>query len=309
MSVLAGPASATSNGLWSIAPVPGQGSGPYVVVTLTPGVPYRSAVAIDNLTAQPLTLNLYAADAFNTRGGGLSLRRRIDPQVGVGAWTHLAASQVTVPVGAQVVVPFVIDASHGAQPGDHVGGIVAEQTQGVPSASRSLPVTVIQAVGLRVYARIRGELRPALAVRHTTMQVTASGATPFGGAVSTTVHFTVANAGNVVLSPRALVSWDSAFGATGARRAFPVGQLLPGSSVSYSIPFSGLTPWGSLQATVTAQATTVRASAAVGATVIPWGLVGVVVVAVVALVVAVTAWRRRRRGARPDREAVPAELG
>src|SRR6204780_4907545 len=90
--VVAAPsAGAASNGLWSVYPttVPGQPSRVFVQPELDPGKTYADSVTVANYTSAPLDFNLYGSDAFNTPGGGLSLRRRTDPQVDIGKWIVL----------------------------------------------------------------------------------------------------------------------------------------------------------------------------------------------------------------------------
>ena len=162
----ANPSGAASNGLWSVYPTTVAGQAPRVFVQpeLIPGKKYADSITVANQTAAPLSFNLYGADAFNTPGGGLSLRRRSDPQVGIGAWIKLPSPTLSVPAHGQAVVPFSIDTPAGATPGDHVGGIVAEETQGTTAKQGSIPVTVIQAVAVRVYGRVKGPLKPELSV-------------------------------------------------------------------------------------------------------------------------------------------------
>ena len=93
------PAGAASNGSWSVYPTGTPGTTPRVVFSpqLVPGKTVGDSVTVSNLSASPLSFELFAADAFNTPGGGLSLRRKVDPVEGIGAWIHLAHSAVHVP--------------------------------------------------------------------------------------------------------------------------------------------------------------------------------------------------------------------
>src|SRR6516225_5673493 len=81
-----GGATAASNGMWSVSPttLPGHAPRAYVEPVLTPGKPYTDAVTVANYTEAPLTFHLYGADAINTPGDGLSLRRRTDVQSDIG---------------------------------------------------------------------------------------------------------------------------------------------------------------------------------------------------------------------------------
>lgn len=280
-----GPAGAASNGLWSITPTvaPGQPPRPYVITAVAPGKVYRGSVTIANLTPAPLTFNVYPADGLNTSGGGLSLRRRTDPQTGIGAWTHVAQSQVSVPGRTDALVPFAINPPANAAPGDHVGGIVAEETQGVQSHSGSLPVTVLQAVAVRIYARVSGPLHPGLAIHNLSLKATGGTGQAFTGSTSAKVSFTIVNNGNTVVDPNTTVSSSATIGGGATLQHVYIGQLLPGSSVSSSVTLPSMTVFGNLQTTVTATSNSVHASSSAATTVIPWGLLALLALALLAL--------------------------
>lgn len=288
------PASAASNGLWSVFPttLPGQAPREFFHPVLQPGKAYKDTVAVANYTAAPLTFNLYAADAFNTSGDGLSLRRRTDIQTDIGKWISLPYDELTVPARSETFVPFTILPPPQASPGDHVGGIVAEQTQGTTSHSGSTPITVVQAVGVRVYGRVVGPLHPKLAIRGMLLSAGASAAAVFGAGVSARVTFTITNSGNTVLSPMATVELSTPFG-TAARRSLPINQLLPGNSLKYAWGFPGVSAYGHLKAQVTVTAMGAEAVGSASAWVLPWGLIVIVVVAL--SLVGLLLWRRHRR--------------
>jgi hypothetical protein len=290
------PASAASNGRWSVFPttLPGQAARAYLHPVLTPGKAYSDAVTVSNFTSTPLTFNLYSADAVNTPGGGLSLRRRIDPQQDIGRWVELPYSQLTVPALTASVVPFTILPPAQASPGDHVGGIVAEETQGVTSASGSVPITVVQAVGVRIYARIVGPLHPQIDIPHLSLRVASSVTSQLDARVTARVRFTVRNAGNTVLSPGARVVLTTPFG-TADRRTLLIDQLLPGSSLHYSLRFLGVNTFGHLNAEVTLSTPQVRAVASESVWTVPWALVALILLVLTLLVGTLIRLRRRRQ--------------
>lgn len=220
-------------------------------------------MTIDKHTLAPLTLDLYAAYAFNTPDGGLSLRRRVDPQVGIGRWTHLGTGQVTVGRRGSANVPFVITTPRQAPRGEHVGGIVAEQTQGVTPRSGSTRVTLLLAVAVCVYARVRGPLSPHLAVSGVTLWVTRSQASQFGGPVDARVRLQVQNVGNTALTPRVRASLTTPFGAAGRRRTVTLPRLLPGSTVIASVAFADVPADVHLHAALAVQARGVESTVGV----------------------------------------------
>jgi hypothetical protein len=278
------PAGAASNGSWSVYPTTLPGGAPRVVFSpdLVPGKTETDSVTVSNLSGSSLSFDLFAADAFNTPGGGLSLRRQVDPVEGIGAWIRLAHSAVVVPAHASAAIPFVIVVPTNATPGDHVGGIVAEQTTGTPSSQGSVPVNVVQAVGVRVYGRVKGPLVKRLGVAPPHLTIRQSTAALFGASTTAVVTVQVKNRGNVVLTPVAHLKVTGTF-ATSATQTFSTGPLLPGEAVTRRFTVSVRTE-GQIEAEVSATASGSHASAKTSQWSIPWGLLAVVFL-VLALVV------------------------
>jgi hypothetical protein len=306
----ASPSSAASNGMWSVFPTPLPGKAPraFVQPELTPGKAYVDSVTVANYTAAPLTFHIYGSDAINTAGGGLSLRRRTDVQRDIGKWIELPYSLLTVPANSSKEVPFAIVTPQQATPGDHVGGIVAEQTQGTTSRAGSVPITVIQAVGVRIYGRVVGPLHPGLALREVSLSVNSSAAAQFGGSVGAHLGFTVVNSGNTVLSPRASVELSTPFG-TAAQRRFSLNQLLPGSSVPFALNFPGVNAYGHLRAEIHVTTAETTATGAATAWALPWALLAIILVLVVVLVLVIRNRRRRHRARQPkEPESAETEL-
>jgi hypothetical protein len=303
-------ARAASNGSWSVYPTTVPGTKPRVIFSpqLTPGKTTGDSVTVTNLSGLPETFDLYAADAFNTPGGGLSLRRRVDPVEGIGAWIHLGHSSIVVPPHTSIDVGFLVAVPTDATPGDHVGGIVAEQTTGTTSRRGSVPITVIQAVGVRVYGRVAGPAMPRLGVDAPNLAMHGTAGTLFGGTTAGVVSVRVANQGNVVLTPVAHVTITSPFG-TVATKTIQVGPLLPRDSVTLHAGVSGLRASGSVDTKVNVQAQGAKTvSASSSQFTLPWGLI-VVLLVLVGVVLTLLRWRRRRRRGRADAAEVQAVRG
>jgi hypothetical protein len=269
---------------------------------LTPGKVYADSVTVANYTSAPLDFHIYASDAVNTPGGGLSLRPRTTAQQDIGAWIHLPYSTLSVPAHGAIEVPFTIATPQQATPGDHVGGIVAEDIQGTTSKSGSAPVTVIQAVGVRVYGRVVGPAHPGLTLSQLSLSVRQSAATEFISSVGIRVTFRVHNSGNTVLSPIATVLLTTPVG-TAARKTFVVNEILPDSTLAYSLGFTGVNTYGHLRVHVSVSSRGVNASAVSMVWTIPWALLVVGVLAI-ALVMWIVVRRRRKRRVRAQLEKV-----
>jgi len=288
------PAEAASNGSWSVYPTTPPSAAPRVVFSLqlTPGKSVADSVTVTNISASPLAFDLYAADAFNTPGGGLSLRRQVDPVEGIGSWVRLAHSAVTVLAHQSVSIPFVIVVPPNASPGDHVGGIVAEETTQTPDSEGSVPIQVVQAVGVRVFGRVVGALVPRLAVQPPQVAVHRTTPSLFGASTTAVATVRVINRGNVVLTPVAHLRVTDSFG-TVITRSIPLGPLLPGAAVTRrsTVPVEA----GHVDARVSVAASGVGVTAVSSVWVVPWGLFVTVIVVLVAAVFMLLRWHRRRR--------------
>jgi hypothetical protein len=212
----------------------------------TPGAVVRDFVAVSNVSESPLSLKVYASDAFNTPEGGFDLLAGGRPPLDIGAWTKTRDSAVNVPPRSVVIVPFTVTIPADATPGDHTGGIVAALTTEQTNA-QGQKVAVEQRVGSRIYLRVAGDLRPELSVR----ELDASYTGPFFGRGAATVRYLLRNTGNVRLGAKQSVQVTTPWGSTvDSEGIAPQPELLPGGAVVVQTKVSGLLPAGWLTATV-----------------------------------------------------------
>ena len=255
-------------------------------------------MTVTNKTDTPLTFNIYAADAFNTPDGGFSLRRRTDPKVDIAKWISLPVESITVGPQALQEIPFSISAPANATSGDHPGGIVVEATQGPVNNNGALRVQTLQAVGTRIYARVRGPVLPSLAVTQTHLAVHQGVIGLLGGKVDADVTYTVVNTGNVRLTPKAIVEADPLIGSGKTLKPKDVPELLPHGQATIREHVGSIWPFGRLTAHVTASEAEVKAQGQGSQWVIPWLLILVVIA-----IFGIWMYRRRRN---PDALEQPA---
>lgn len=230
---------ASSGVRWSV--VPSDGRGPdgrsAVEVGLQPGRTVDDHIAVRNVSDAAVTFRLAAADGFTSASGRFDVLAEGAPSVDAGSWISLPA-RVTVPAGSTVVVPFSIAAPSGAAPGDHSAGI----TVSVLSTARAgggASVGVDTRVGVRVLARVAGQLAPAASL-HGGGGSYAVAWNPLrpGSAI---VTFDVVNDGNTRLLAGGTVSaagQDTAFPAVGE----PAIDLLPGDRRTVRVVVDDLWP-------------------------------------------------------------------
>jgi hypothetical protein len=118
------------------------------------GSKLQDAVEVLNFSKAPITLELYAADLVQTKGGSLAPAQRDDEMHEVGAWMKLERESVTVPPGGKKYVSFTVSVPKGKRPRDYLGAVVAS-TQ--PQASAGSAMAIQSRVALISRVRVPGK--------------------------------------------------------------------------------------------------------------------------------------------------------
>jgi MYXO-CTERM domain-containing protein len=271
----------------------GPGNRDWFVYTLEPGDVFGDTVAISNLGERPTRFYLYATDATSVADtAGFAPAKDTEEPVDVGTWIQLATNEYTVDPGKRIDVPFSIRVPEDAEPGDHVGAILAvdadEGSVEPGSAPDGITFDVRHRLGARVYVRVGGTLAPALRIDELAVQRDGD---------QTTVVWDVSNTGNIRLTPTAEVRITGWFGRTVATAPVQeLPELLPGGNYVGGSIVDGLPSYEPLSAHLVVRAEGVRTERSTQFEGYPWALV-----ALLAVVLLAGAWwlRRRRRLRRP----------
>jgi hypothetical protein len=102
----------------------------YFIYALASGGTKRGAVIVSNTGTASGTVKLFAADATTGKTSGTVYLTDQKP-VRAGAWIALDATELTLAPGAHKQVGFTVKVPPGVQPGQWVGGVVAETTHQV----------------------------------------------------------------------------------------------------------------------------------------------------------------------------------
>lgn len=254
----------------------------------------KDGLDVYNRGTTPITLQVYATDAFNTPDGGLDMLKPEEKAKDAGTWITLDQSEVTVQPGQTVTVPFTLKVPLSAAAGDHTAGIITSF-----ATPADVGISEDHRLAGRVYIRVKGDLEPKLSIRNVHVEY---GGTwnPFGKG-SAKVSYQLVNDGNVRLEGRQSVKVGGLFGLAGQTVKLPdMTELLPGQSRKYSATLSSVYPLLLLHGTVTVQPVqstqdnpgtipTIRPVHAGALTpAVPWVLLGI-------LIVVVLAWLRMRR--------------
>ncbi|MFJ6651837.1 hypothetical protein ACIQLJ_03460 [Microbacterium sp. NPDC091313] len=280
---------------WMVRPSDGQGEDgrSWVERELDAGETVTEHLVVRNLSSEEVTFSLSAADGYFTDTGRFNMLTADRASVDAGTWIALPDA-VTVPSGADVVVPFEIAVPADATPGDHVAGVAA----GIRSGGDDR-VGIESRVGFRVMTRVAGELAPAVATSITTGY--AGTWNPFeAGRLDGT--YVVRNTGNTRLAVTPRITVAGPFGLFPTTlEAQPIEEMAPGESRTGALDLPSAWPLFAYTTTIEAQATSVspgaaatapRSDASSVAAAVPWSQA--VAVILVALAVWML-WRDRRR--------------
>ena len=207
------PARAAENGEWALNPSNYEGADErtFFSYEVRPGQRLVDSVTLTNYSDKPITLELAAVDAYNTADDGAFALHKPDdaPPQDVGAWVRLPVDRWTIAPRSSTDFDFELVVPENARPGDHAGGILSLAiTASEPDEAEG--VAVRKGVGVRIYARVLGEMAPAVLVD----QVHTSHGTPWAPFTTSdaTVSFRITNTGNVVVAPNIRLEADSPFG-------------------------------------------------------------------------------------------------
>ncbi|MFF5080400.1 WxL protein peptidoglycan domain-containing protein [Actinoplanes sp. NPDC000266] len=213
---------------------------PTFAYAATPGGVFNDQVEISNPGPQPLTLRVYASDAFTSSNGAFDLLAGGKKADDAGSWVKMAKTSVKVAARSHVVVPFSLHVPTTASPGDHAAGIVATlATSGTDAQGNK--VAVDKRVGARIYLRVSGALEPRLTVEGLTAKYHPN-RNPFGTG-HTTLTYKVRNTGNVRLGAKQQVTVRTIWGSE--RKAPAIAQaaeILPGDAVDVVAEVKGALP-------------------------------------------------------------------
>ncbi|HEX9337813.1 MAG TPA: DUF916 domain-containing protein, partial [Pseudonocardiaceae bacterium] len=197
---VAAPIAAAAPGGTSWAVSPSTATGPdgrthYSYTGVKPNTVVHDYIGITNYSTTPVTFHVYGADGVTTTAGTVGLAPAAQKAVDIGGWIQVEHTTVTVAPRTRLNEPISLAVPANATPGDHVGGVVASVTE----ASQGGKVTRDDRVGVAIYLRVAGPLRPGFTVESVSGTGYHGSPNPFTGG-DTTVSYTVHNTGNVRLA-------------------------------------------------------------------------------------------------------------
>lgn len=196
----------------------------------------NSKVRITNAGTAKGTASLYAVDATTGQTSGAVYLNQNDPRRDVGAWITLSMPRVVLAPGQSQVVAFQISIPVGARPGQHLGGIVAEDTtqesasQNNGNNTSTFQINVKNLTIIAVQVNLPGA---------TSEQLTASGVRAGGANGYQSLLLGLSNTGTEMLKPSGSMQIADNQGQVLKNIALSLDTFLPQTAINYPVPVTG----------------------------------------------------------------------
>ncbi len=225
-----------------LQPVPRQGeqkARPFFDYQVPAGTLIHDALLVSNLSQEPLTLRLYAADAHTALNGGLAFPSAEEPPQAAGRWITLTRTRMTLSPGETQQVAFRVRVPEQAQ-GEYVAGLIAQPEGGqAVEPEGNLTVVLLPRVAVVVRVRVISPQAPLAFLLHLD-DVALTHASD--GAQTLRVH--LSNPGRYGVQGKGELTLRDTAGRL--VRTFPceVGYVLPGDTVTLAFPVTPPLPPG-----------------------------------------------------------------
>jgi hypothetical protein len=228
--------SGPSFGLKALDQPPGMS---YFVYDAARGSSISGRIRVTNVGSTTGNLLMYGVDGTTAQPSGIVFVDGKEPRRDAGAWIRLGAYRLTLLAGESRVVPFDVTVPAHAKPGQHVGGIVAEnltlsgspatavaRTPGPNPSSGALVIKIRSLTIVAFQMNIHGALKPGLEV---------SGVGTGGNQGHQTLVISMADTGNTILKPTGTIDVTNTAGQSVQHQSLVLDSVLSWTSIDYPV--------------------------------------------------------------------------
>jgi WxL interacting protein linking bacterial and host surfaces len=217
----------------------------YFIFDSKPATIITSHVRVTNSGTAKGSASLYPVDATTGQTSGAVYLNQNDPRKDVGSWLRLSVQQVTLNPGQSQVVSYQITIPGTVRPGQHLGGIVAENlTQSSsPQSNSAIQIKVKNLTIVAVQINLPG----------TPIEQLAGTGVQAGGEHSyQELLVGLSNTGTVMLKPEGTLQVTDAQGQVVKNMSLKLDTFLPQTAINYPVAITGKALGvGDYQATLT----------------------------------------------------------
>lgn len=217
----------------------------YFIFDSKPGTIITSHVRVTNSGTAKGSASLYPVDATTGQTSGAVYLNQNDPRKDVGSWLRLSVQQVTLNPGQSQVVSYQITIPATVRPGQHLGGIVAENlTQSSsPQSNSAIQIKVKNLTIVAVQINL-----PGTAIE----QLAGTGVQAGGEHSYQELLVGLSNTGTVMLKPEGTLQVTDAQGQVVKNMSLKLDTFLPQTAINYPVAITGKALGvGDYQATLT----------------------------------------------------------
>jgi hypothetical protein len=203
---------------------------PYFVLSLKPGASVQSTVRVTNTGTARGNVALYPVDATTGQTSGIVYLSHRAPRSDVGAWMTVTAPQLTLNPGQSQTVAFTVVVPSGVRPGQHVGGLVAENLAVQSASNNNVQISIQHLSIVAVQVNV-----PGLQSQH--LEATSIQA---GGAHNYQILFvTLHNVGTQMMKPSGTLQVTDMAGHSLKKEKLTLDTLLPQTTIDYPVYLDG----------------------------------------------------------------------
>ena len=204
----------------------------YFIFDSKPGVVLKSQVRVTNTGAAKGSVGLYPVDATTGQTSGAVYLNQNDPRKDVGVWLTLGKSQLTLNAGQSQIVPFQVTIPGTVRPGQHLGGIVAENLVETSSSQKNsaIQIKVKTLTIIAVQVNLPGTL---------VEQLTATGIQAGGDSGYQQLLVGLNNTGDDMIKPYGTLQIADTQGKVLKHFSLKLDTFVPQTAINYPVTVSG----------------------------------------------------------------------
>lgn len=204
----------------------------YFIFDSKPGIVINSRVRVTNTGTARGSVSLYPVDATTGQTSGAVYLNQGDPRKDVGAWTTLGAQQLTLNPGQNEVVSFQVTIPANVRPGQHLGGIVAENLaqSSSPQSNSAIQIKVKNLTIVAIQVNLPGA---------TVEQLAGTGVQAAGQNGYQQLLLGLSNTGTVMLKPSGTLQVSNMQGQVVKNVSLKLDTFLPQTAINYPVAITG----------------------------------------------------------------------
>jgi hypothetical protein len=204
----------------------------YFIFDSKPGIVVKSRVRVTNTGTATGSVSLYPVDATTGQTSGAVYLNQDDPRKDVGAWTTLGAQQLTLAAGQSQIVSFQVTIPSTVRPGQHLGGIVAENLaeSSSPKNNSAIQIKVKNLTIIAIQVNLPGT---------PVEQLAGTGVQAGGDNGYQRLLVGLSNTGTVMLKPSGTLQVADTHGQVVKTISLKLDTFLPQTAINYPVAITG----------------------------------------------------------------------